>query len=104
MPSFGTEIIRNHFIPTFEIKEQVSHKTGLLFPFTDGQHKLLQMYVMGDSKNVTLRDWDCPIRDAIQRTVSSPAPEFLRDGVLNKMAQNRTSRGALSQKLQQRRN
>lgn len=51
MTSFGANIIPAHSMPAFKVKGQIYHKAGSLLPFADGQHKLLQMYFIGDGND-----------------------------------------------------
>ena len=52
MTSFGAsnEVCEPGFMPIFKVKSQVYHLVGSLLPPSDGQHKSLQIYCMGDER------------------------------------------------------
>ena len=50
---FGAEIVTAQFMPIFKVKGHIYHKVGCLFPFSDGQHKYLQMF----SSVTTMTTW-----------------------------------------------
>ncbi|GFT19643.1 uncharacterized protein NPIL_659171 [Nephila pilipes] len=77
MISFGAEVIRTHFMPTFKVKGQIYHKVGSLLPFPNGQHKLLQMYFIGDDKDEL--DALCGISTGIKRCIVSQLQELLHE-------------------------
>lgn len=49
MTSFGaTKIMNDYYMPTFKIQGQIYHRAGSLLPSSDGEHKFLQIYFMGN--------------------------------------------------------
>ena len=51
MTSFGaTEIIRDNFMATFKVQGQIYHRAGSLLPLPESDHKFLQIYFMGSTK------------------------------------------------------
>ena len=52
MTSFGAsnDVCEPGFMPTFKVQGQVYHRVGSLLPPSDGQHKFLQIYFMGDER------------------------------------------------------
>ncbi|XP_055312023.1 uncharacterized protein LOC129574268 [Sitodiplosis mosellana] len=49
MTSYGaTKIMNDHYMPTFKIQGQIYHRAGSLLPSSDGEHKFLQIYFMGN--------------------------------------------------------
>ncbi|XP_059160882.1 uncharacterized protein LOC131944344 [Physella acuta] len=48
MTSFGASaIIRDNYMPTFKMQDQIYHRVGSLLPLEDADHKFLQIYFMG---------------------------------------------------------
>jgi len=52
MTSFGVtnEVNEPGFMPTFKVQGQVYHRVGSLLPDSNGTHKFLQIYFMGDER------------------------------------------------------
>jgi hypothetical protein len=52
MKSFGAtnEVFESGFMPTFKVQGQVYHRAESILLPSDGQHKFLQIYFMGDER------------------------------------------------------
>jgi hypothetical protein len=52
MTSFGAtnEVFESGLMPTLRFQGQVYHRVGSILPPSDGQHKFLQIYFMGDDR------------------------------------------------------
>ena len=52
MTSFGASnaVSEPGYMPTFKVQGQVYHRVGSLLPPSDGEHKFLQIYFMGDER------------------------------------------------------
>ena len=77
MSSFGAEIVTVQFMPTFKIKGQIYQKAGSLFPFPDSDHKLLQMYFIGDDRDKV--DARCGIYNSLRRSIISQIQELVHE-------------------------
>ncbi|XP_075211201.1 uncharacterized protein LOC142318522, partial [Lycorma delicatula] len=77
MTSFDAEIVTSQFMPTFKIKGQIYHKAGSLFPFTDSDHKFLQMYFIGDDTDEV--DARCGIHTSLRRSIISQLQTLLHE-------------------------
>ncbi|GFT57739.1 uncharacterized protein NPIL_300051 [Nephila pilipes] len=77
MTSFGAVVITTHRMPTFKVKGQIYHKVGSLLPFPNGQHKILQMYFIGDDKEEL--DARCGIFTGMKRCIVSQLQEYLHE-------------------------
>ena len=50
MTSFGaTNIVRESYMPTFNVQGQIYHRAGSLLPLPNADHKFLQIYFMGNT-------------------------------------------------------
>jgi len=49
MTSFGANIVRENYMPTFKVQGQIYHRAGSLLPLPDADHKFLQIYFMGNA-------------------------------------------------------
>ncbi|XP_039282934.1 uncharacterized protein LOC120351055 [Nilaparvata lugens] len=77
MTSFGAEIVTAQFMPTFKIKGQIYHKAGSLLPFSDSDHKFLQMYFIGDDRHEV--DARCGIHNSLRRSIILQLQELLHE-------------------------
>ncbi|XP_075210401.1 uncharacterized protein LOC142317738 [Lycorma delicatula] len=77
MTSFGAEIVTTQFMPTFKIKGQIYHKAGSLLPFSDSDHKFLQMYFIGDDRDEV--DARCEIHTSLRRSIISQLQRLLHE-------------------------
>ena len=70
MTSFGGQIEnQDQFIPTFKVKGQIYHRAGSLLPFSDENHKFLQLHFISDSNSEL--NTCCEISPNVERSIVS---------------------------------